>query len=265
MLIYPDDISNTLAEHDRIIYVLELENNNYYVGQTTTKDRFKQQSKSKGAEWTKLHPPIKIVKIIPIDLKEYSHAEIIENRVTIEYMNKYGFNNVRGGFWCNTSINHHIESLIPHIHSLEKCNANFLDNLSDFAGSDKFIEENNNMKTVTIYATGSWNVETKVSTYFISLEYQGVKKYITNNVSDSTVNRGILSGLNDALLLLKEPCLIHIITSTSLGVNKWKKSRKGVNADLISNIFSTALEKGSALKFDTKEGQGELVSKNAKE
>ena len=48
------------------IYVLELENNKYYVGKTTNPDfRLEQHFTSSGSQWTKKYKPIKILELKP--------------------------------------------------------------------------------------------------------------------------------------------------------------------------------------------------------
>lgn len=72
------------------IYVLELEGNRYYVGKTKdTNARIKRHFKGNGAEYTKKFKPVKIEKI-------YYNCED-ELKYTLEYMEKYGIENVRGG------------------------------------------------------------------------------------------------------------------------------------------------------------------------
>lgn len=86
----------------RTLYVLELENNNYYVGQTTQLDkRLKKHFKGKGSAWTQLNRPIKLIEKIEIKQLEYYEAEIIENKLTIDYMKKFNWQHVRGGFFSD--------------------------------------------------------------------------------------------------------------------------------------------------------------------
>lgn len=84
------------------IYILKLENDKFYVGQSKdTEHRLKLHVKGKlSSEWTKLHRPIEFIKIIETDFTETSSAMHLENSITIEYMKKYGWKNVRGGDYC---------------------------------------------------------------------------------------------------------------------------------------------------------------------
>ena len=84
------------------IYVLLLENQKYYVGQALDVDaRFKMHEKGKlSAEWTRLNKPLKILETRETKFNKTEDAIKAENSVTIEYMHKYGWRNVRGGDFC---------------------------------------------------------------------------------------------------------------------------------------------------------------------
>ena len=92
------------------LYALELENGHYYVGMTAYRDiqiRFKQHlSKQKGAKWTRLHKPIKIIETREVGYMYESEVCKLENDMTTEYIIKYGINMVRGGDMCQINIKH---------------------------------------------------------------------------------------------------------------------------------------------------------------
>ena len=78
-----------------LIYVLELEEEKYYVGITTNLNfRWAQHISGDGAKWTRLYKPKRIVEI---------HTENCdtakENEITQRLCEKYGKENVRGGYW----------------------------------------------------------------------------------------------------------------------------------------------------------------------
>lgn len=74
------------------VYVLLLENDNYYVGFTQhLEHRLKQHFDHKGALWTRKHQPLKLVDAY-MDVPEF-----VEHRVTKIYIRKYGPEKVRGG------------------------------------------------------------------------------------------------------------------------------------------------------------------------
>ena len=74
------------------IYILQLQQNKYYVGKTTNPDiRLESHFLGNGSVWTKKYRPVKIVKIIK-NCDDYD-----EDKYTKIYMDKYGIENVRGG------------------------------------------------------------------------------------------------------------------------------------------------------------------------
>ena len=84
----------------KLIYILELENNKYYIGKTSRIDkRFNEHLNGKGSRFTKIHKPIKIYKVY----KELS--EFDEDNYTKKYMKLFGIDNVRGGSYSNINLN----------------------------------------------------------------------------------------------------------------------------------------------------------------
>ena len=74
------------------IYVLQLQNDKYYVGKTINPhSRIEAHFTNNGSEWTKLHKPIKLLELIP-NCDDYD-----EDKYTYKYMDKFGIDNVRGG------------------------------------------------------------------------------------------------------------------------------------------------------------------------
>jgi len=101
------------------IYALKLTGNKYYIGKTED-PQFRLEthfSQKRGSAWTKKYSPIQIHEIIP-DQSDYD-----EQRVTQEYMNKYGIDNVRGGPWCNVNLTNEVKEMIQKIlnSSSDKC------------------------------------------------------------------------------------------------------------------------------------------------
>lgn len=74
------------------IYILKLENNNYYVGKSNdVQKRYIEHLSGNGSSWTKLHKPIEIIKTIP------NSSVFEEDKIVKELMSIYGINRVRGG------------------------------------------------------------------------------------------------------------------------------------------------------------------------
>lgn len=82
-----------------MIYVLLLEKDKWYVGYTDRKDgeRFTEHFTGNGSKWTQLYKPVEVMEWRNGTLKD-------ENKVTLEYMQKYGWWNVRGGSYCNVEM-----------------------------------------------------------------------------------------------------------------------------------------------------------------
>jgi len=91
-----------VMKHDKHywLYVLKLEQGRYYIGITSRSPEVRYKEHVSGlyaAEWTKVYKPIKIDQAIDLGVTTIEKTESYENRVTREYIKKYGFNNVRGG------------------------------------------------------------------------------------------------------------------------------------------------------------------------
>lgn len=81
------------------IYILKLKNNKYYIGKTNNpKYRLEQHFQENGSTWTKIHKPIQVIKTI----KSYSQFD--EDKYTLEYIKKYGIENVRGGSFSQPTL-----------------------------------------------------------------------------------------------------------------------------------------------------------------
>jgi predicted GIY-YIG superfamily endonuclease len=80
-----------------LVYVLELEDDCYYVGISTHLNfRLGQHLDGTGAKWTKLHK-VKGIKEVRFGNRK------IEDLVTKEYISMYGEDKVKGGSWCRVN------------------------------------------------------------------------------------------------------------------------------------------------------------------
>ena len=81
------------------IYILLLAEGKYYVGRTNTLDmRLQAHFCGVGSEWTKKYTPISVMKVYE-DKSKYD-----EDKHTLEMMDIYGYQNVRGGCYCNVIL-----------------------------------------------------------------------------------------------------------------------------------------------------------------
>jgi len=81
------------------IYILKLSNNKWYVGKSVDPiKRYKDHVNGCGSAWTTLHKPIYIEEIVG------NMSPFDEDKITKEYMSKYGIDNVRGGSYVQTEL-----------------------------------------------------------------------------------------------------------------------------------------------------------------
>lgn len=100
------------------IYILELQSGKYYIGKTQNPDaRILSHFESTGSAWTHKYKPIKVLEII----KNCDDED--EDKYTIQYMKKYGINNVRGGSFSQLVLDEDHEVTLSHMitSSSDKC------------------------------------------------------------------------------------------------------------------------------------------------
>lgn len=118
------------------IYVLELEQNKYYVGKSSkplnrtgehiASTLFNDVSSS-GAGWTRMYAPNKILEV------HASYDEFDEDLYTLRYMKNHGIDNVRGGSFCELNLSQN------NIVTLEKMLAGANDRCYYCGSSDHYV------------------------------------------------------------------------------------------------------------------------------
>lgn len=95
------------------VYILKLIHNKYYVGRTEfIIKRILNHFKLTGSYWTKKYDPISVINIVD-NCDKYD-----EDKYTIQMMDKYGINNVRGGTFSNTKLScNQIQTIIKMINN----------------------------------------------------------------------------------------------------------------------------------------------------
>ena len=90
------------------IYVLKLEGGKFYIGRTNKKavERFKEHKAGKGSAWTRKYKPVGIDKI------DLCGDKFDEDKLTKQYMEKYGIENVRGGTYCQITLSNETIEMI---------------------------------------------------------------------------------------------------------------------------------------------------------
>ena len=81
------------------VYVLQLSDGKFYVGRTSdSESRIRQHFTGYGSAWTRLHPPQRVLEVhcnVPIAK---------ENDITKRYMQRHGWENVRGGAYSQVNL-----------------------------------------------------------------------------------------------------------------------------------------------------------------
>jgi predicted GIY-YIG superfamily endonuclease len=155
-----------------MIYILLLEKDKWYVGYTDRQDgeRFKEHFDGNGSKWTQLYKPIQVM-----EWREGTLAD--ENKVTLEYMNKYGWWNVRGGKYCNIEMTKPPEELIPELPAPINRNKKFITDSS---------AQNKNDKSKRVCINGRWVTVKNKQINIKSIK----KKYNANKSNDECFRCG---------------------------------------------------------------------------
>lgn len=86
-----NDIRNRTKEG---VFVLSLQSNKYFIGYALNLDsEINKHFNGQGCEWTKIYKPVKVIQTIRT--RNIQETE----KTTIEYIRKYGWENVRGHHW----------------------------------------------------------------------------------------------------------------------------------------------------------------------
>ena len=77
------------------IYILKLRADKYYIGRTSNPNvRISKHYNEYGSAWTYKYKPVETLEVIP-DCDNFD-----EDKITKQYMSKFGIDNVRGGSYC---------------------------------------------------------------------------------------------------------------------------------------------------------------------
>ena len=105
----------TLRSSPITIYVLLLQDDCYYVGQSCKfLSRISDHFNGKGSAWTRLHPPVAILCAKTVKTRDWKIAERFENRLTPLLIVSHGWKHVRGGFWSNICEKSTVRNLQHH-------------------------------------------------------------------------------------------------------------------------------------------------------
>ena len=99
------------------IYVLKLTGGKYYVGKSeNVMNRYQQHLNGQGSAWTKKYRPLAIDKI------HENASPFDEDKITMEYMSKYGIDKVRGGSYSQIELSEfHKDAINMQIRGATDC------------------------------------------------------------------------------------------------------------------------------------------------
>jgi hypothetical protein len=85
-------------QHDWLLYALKLEHGKYYIGRAhDVLWRYRTHVDGKGSQWTSKYRPLALIETKRISDSLKDKPDLAESKLTIEYMARYGWENVRGG------------------------------------------------------------------------------------------------------------------------------------------------------------------------
>ena len=104
------DEESVRLDEKMYIYILELENNKYYVGRTINpKRRLQEHIDGRGSSWTKLHQYVKTLAI-------FEESCIYDEYLyTMKCIKRYGIKNVRGNIYTTVIVPEHIEKVHENV------------------------------------------------------------------------------------------------------------------------------------------------------
>jgi hypothetical protein len=92
------------------IYVLKLEQGKYYIGKTNNPQfRLENHCNGNGSAWTQKYKPLKVIKILQ------NKDDYDEDKYTMQYMDKYGIANVRGGSFVKVNLDKSTTDFLTHM------------------------------------------------------------------------------------------------------------------------------------------------------
>ena len=101
-------------------YLLEFADDKYYIGQTDNPEfRFNEHLSGNGAKWTRLHRPLHLLFTKSVTVDSPAEAMLHENWMTLQHMERFGWENVRGGDYSVVE-SFKLQERISHIYDFDK-------------------------------------------------------------------------------------------------------------------------------------------------
>lgn len=177
----------------KYLYALECENNSFYIGQTNDlntrlKEHLEQGEKS--SAWTKLHKAIAYKETWSIQDYFREDALNFEDKMTLIYINEYGWKNVRGGRYIYTDEKHHFE-LLKRYNTYRN---NIFTSLANKTRIDNYLKAKNKLDDLSpiknhpyifilklennkLYIGYSSNIHSEIKGHFYSFKSNWTSKY----------------------------------------------------------------------------------------
>jgi cellular nucleic acid-binding protein len=212
------------------IYILECQSNKYYVGKTINPhNRFKQHFTTDSTAWTSKYKPIRVYQLIP-GCDDYD-----EDKYTLQYMQKYGINNVRGGSFSKINLDiNEIQFIEKRINSAtNKCyncgkDGHFAkdctNNVIDGTGVTK-------IKTQSVFICKDCNKEFTTLKGIKKHENKDCKTNLSNEINNLQLENKIIN--NNPLLQIK---------------NKMECCRCGRKSHNINNCYAKTTLNGNKIE-----------------
>ena len=206
-----------------IIYILELNENKYYIGKSDNSDiRIKDYCLSNGSSWTKKYKPLNLIE------KYETNDKFDEDKYVKKYMMKYGIDNVRGGSYSQMILSDEtIEFLNKELYlASDKC--------FTCGFSTHFTKECRGVKIETMYNELTDNSEINTDTPLILEDIQKiyyVEQYVSYYVKLHTLPLYYINRQKEALT-----SIINRLTATEENLVKLMCSNDIIQYNLVSTI-----------------------------
>ena len=153
------------------IYILRCEQKKYYIGKTkklTT--RLEDHFNKSGAEWTKIYKPVEVIELHP------NCDSFDEDKYTLQFMEKYGIENVRGGTFTKFKLD------LTDITAINKMIRGATDKCHKCGSSEHFISECPNKPKIVDNYTDSLQTITHTPVQSVPVNNQNSFTSVLSNI-----------------------------------------------------------------------------------